>query len=104
MKLPGREPEKVEARVDGDDAGLLLVQCEAPFGEECFDFGAYVPFQNFLRRCCHEKSSSGGELHPSALTEPDVRLSPHPAPTLQPRVAHRVATGQTDWGPAARCV
>src|SRR5712692_5663168 len=30
------------------------------------------------------KSSSGGESHPSALTEPDVRLSPHPAPIIQP--------------------
>jgi hypothetical protein len=30
------------------------------------------------------ESSSGGESHPSALTEPDVRLSPHPAPTIQP--------------------
>src|SRR3954464_5226582 len=34
----------------------------------------------------HE-SSSGGDLHPSALSEPDVRLSPHPAPTLQPPAA-----------------
>jgi hypothetical protein len=31
-----------------------------------------------------DESSSGGESHPSALTEPDVRLSPHPAPTIQP--------------------
>ncbi len=49
------------------------------------------------------ESSSGGEFHPSALTEPDVRLSPHPAPTLQPPAARRVATGQTGWGPAAQC-
>jgi hypothetical protein len=50
----------------------------------------------------HE-ASSGGEFHPSALTEPDVKLSPHPAPTNQPRVSRRVPTGQTAWGPAARC-
>ena len=48
------------------------------------------------------QSSSGGESHPSALTELDVRLSPHPAPTLQPPVARRAATGQTGWGPVAR--
>src|SRR5208283_4714832 len=47
-------------------------------------------------------SSSGGGSHPSALTEPDVKLSPHPAPTLQPPVARRAATGQTGWGPVAR--
>src|SRR4051794_25494552 len=35
----------------------------------------------------HHPSSSGGDLHPSALPEPDVRLSPHPAPTLQPPAA-----------------
>jgi hypothetical protein len=29
-------------------------------------------------------SGSGEEFHPSALTEPDVRLSPHPAPVFQP--------------------
>jgi len=51
----------------------------------------------------NSESSSGGESHPSALTEPDVKLSPHPAPTLRPPVARRVATGQTGWGPAARC-
>jgi hypothetical protein len=33
-----------------------------------------------------EKVSSPGEFHPEALQEPDVRLSPHPAPTVQPPV------------------
>ena len=32
-------------------------------------------------------------MHPSALSEPDVRLSPHPAPTLQPPAARPAATG-----------
>jgi hypothetical protein len=41
-------------------------------------------------------------LHPSALTEPDVKLSPHPALTLQRRVSRRVATGRRDSGPVAR--
>ena len=31
-----------------------------------------------------DASSSGGESHPSALTEPDVKLSPHPALPFQP--------------------
>src|SRR3954454_2756825 len=35
------------------------------------------------------ESSSGGDMHPSALSEPDVRLSPHPAPTLQPPAWNR---------------
>ena len=33
-----------------------------------------------------DTSSSAGESHPHALSEPDVRLSPHPAPTVQPPV------------------
>ena len=32
----------------------------------------------------HEVSRAG-ESHPRALAEPDVRLSPHPAPIVQPR-------------------
>ena len=28
--------------------------------------------------------SSPGEFHPQALSEPDLRLSPHPAPIIQP--------------------
>src|SRR5262249_32814313 len=50
------------------------------------------------------ESSSGRESHPSALTEPDVKLAPHPAPTLQPPAARQAAPGRTDWGPAARCI
>src|SRR5688572_7467006 len=42
----------------------------------------------------HHESSSPGELHPQALREPDVRLSPHPAPTTQPQAGCRVATGR----------
>jgi hypothetical protein len=31
-----------------------------------------------------EKVSSPGESHPQALSEPDVSLSTHPAPIIQP--------------------
>src|SRR5262249_19693624 len=51
-----------------------------------------------------DEPSSGRESPPSALTEPDVKLAPHPAPTLQPPVARQAATGRTDWGPVARCI
>jgi len=32
-----------------------------------------------------DQVSRAGESHPRALAEPDVRLSPHPAPIVQPR-------------------
>ena len=31
-----------------------------------------------------QESSSPGESHPQALTDPDVSLSAHPAPIVQP--------------------
>ena len=31
-----------------------------------------------------KESSSPGESHPQALTDPDVSLSAHPAPIVQP--------------------
>ena len=40
-------------------------------------------------------SSSPGELHPQALTEPDVNLSAHPAPIVQSQDEFRFATGRT---------
>src|SRR5262249_45626796 len=51
----------------------------------------------------HHGSSSGEESHLSALTDPDVTLSRHPALTPQPPAARLVPTKQTVWGPVARC-
>ena len=31
-----------------------------------------------------QESSSPGESHPQALTDPDVKVSRHPAPIVQP--------------------
>ena len=44
----------------------------------------------------HE-SSSLGESHPQALTEPDVNRSAHPAPIVQSQVESRSATSRTGW-------
>src|SRR5262249_25705469 len=48
----------------------------------------------------HE-SSSPGEFHPQALTDPDVRLAPHPALMIQSPVESRSATDTADAGPVA---
>src|SRR5690348_17554238 len=48
------------------------------------------------------KSSRGGDSHPSALTEPDVRLSPHPALTIERTGARHFATAQAPCDPAER--
>jgi len=48
-------------------------------------------------------SSSAGEFHPHALTEPDVNLSIHPALIVQPSVASPFANGQIGWVPSQQC-
>ena len=47
------------------------------------------------------RASSGGESHPSALSDPDMRLSPHPAPILQPPSECHTAWPQTPAPPLA---
>jgi len=49
------------------------------------------------------ESSSAGEFHPHALTEPDVNLSIHPALIVQPLAASPFANGQIDWVPSQQC-
>jgi len=54
-----------------------------------------------------DKSSSPGESHPQALTEPDVNLSAHPALIVQPRgefhepIAQKAAVPAEPPGPAS---
>ena len=45
----------------------------------------------------YHESSSPGESHPQALTEPDVNLSAHPAPIVQSQVEFQFATSRTGW-------
>src|SRR5690242_16451733 len=41
-----------------------------------------------------DKSSSAGESHPHALTDPDVNLAAHPAPIVQPQAVPPSANAQ----------
>ena len=50
--------------------------------------------------CCaaeYDESSSPGESHPQALTEPDVNLSAHPALIVQSQVEFQFAKARTSW-------
>ena len=49
----------------------------------------------FTRLGEYEKSSSPGEFHPQALTEPDGNLSAHPALIAQPQDKFRVTIKRT---------
>ena len=46
--------------------------------------------------------SSPEESHPRALAEPDVNLSAHPAPIIEPQLQNRLANAQKDWAVGAR--
>jgi hypothetical protein len=49
-----------------------------------------------------EEVSSPGESHPQALSEPDVNLSAHPAPIIQPQAQSPSANGQRAVGRVSR--
>src|SRR5689334_9031534 len=95
--------EELEPVIDMDDPGLLRMEADPErLAQEpvCQGEGR---FGLLTRLADNDESSSGGELHPSALPEPDVRLSPHPAPTLQPPAARPAATGRTGRDRGGRC-
>jgi hypothetical protein len=59
--------------------GLLVGESETPLGQEVFHERLDSLTQKRRRRAGDKESSGPGEFRPQALTDPDVRLSPHPA-------------------------
>jgi hypothetical protein len=60
------------------------------------------PPEAVLRSADRDHESSGpGELHPQALTDPDVSVSTHPAPTVQPVPGIAMANAQKGLAPDA---
>ena len=71
------------------------------------DFDRDRSFPDSLFSCCvvtrrwqtlELKVSGAGELPPCALSEPDLNLSTHPAPIIQPLVSIPIASAETDSG------
>src|SRR3954463_15527020 len=85
-----------------DDPGLRGMKLQTAVRQTTPDGLQHSPRLR-LAPAMDERSSRGGDLHPSALPEPDVRLSPHPAPTLQPPAARPAATGRTGRDRGGRC-
>jgi hypothetical protein len=95
--------EELEPVIDMNDPGLLRMEADPErLAQELVRQGE-GSFGLLTRLADDDESSSGGESHPSALSEPDVRLSPHPAPTLQPPAARPVATERTGRDHGGRC-
>src|SRR5262249_3531877 len=85
-----------------DDPGLLRMKRQRKLPQPLTHLIQEASGVNFVLES-DDEWSGGRDSHPSALTDPEVKLAPHPAPPLQPPVARRAATGRTDWGPVARC-
>src|SRR6478672_10779170 len=100
--LPGSCPSLGGEPPELDQPGLALVERQAELRQPVLELRKELP-RLCLVLTAERQSSSGGESHPSALSEPDVRLSPHPAPTPQPPAARPVATGQTGRDRDERC-
>src|SRR5208282_2859013 len=49
----------------------------------------------------HKRSSGPGEFHPQALTDPDMSVSAHPAPTVRPLPDTAIANVRTALAPDA---
>src|SRR5262249_3854763 len=94
------------------DPGLLVRELEPPSLQEMGHERSDLITKEFLRRAGDQESSSPGEFHPQALTEPDGSLSPHPALITRPMVVlphkfpphHGVdpMTKLGDWAPSLR--
>ena len=76
-----------------DQTRLSFVQLQAKLGEPRVEiFQARFRLTMVLK--ANHKSSSPGESHPQALTEPDVNLSAHPALIVQSQVGFHETTTQ----------
>src|SRR5262245_58452613 len=85
----GEPPELDQPRLVGVQAQAEFPEAFPQFTQELFGLAAVLKPD--------EESSSPGELHPQALTEPDVELAPHPALMIQLPVVSRSATERTGW-------
>src|SRR5215469_15755016 len=72
MACGGSEPAKKSGQ------NIPKNRCRTTIAERIVETLAELPFIG-------DQVSRAGESHPRALAEPDVRLSPHPAPIVQPR-------------------
>ena len=88
-------PDKVKALRVMHNSCFLRAQPQPPRCEEHSQLGEDDRFELPPRTGQDHESSSPGELHPQALTEPDGNLSAHPALIVQSRGVSRETTART---------
>jgi hypothetical protein len=77
-----------------DQSCLVRVEFQAKLGHP-FPQGVQTESSFYFAAKTYYKSSSPGELHPQALTEPDGNLSAHPALIVQSQVESHVTIART---------
>src|SRR5512147_614398 len=82
----GRQPAEL------DQARLVLVERQTELGQPFLEVRQHPPGIRSALEAHHEVSRAV-DLHRRALAEPDVKLSPHPAPIAQPRNGFALSTG-----------
>src|SRR5271157_4733511 len=75
------------------NAGFIRVKRQSAFPKPLVQ-SPNQPFRFLPCPAVDHTVSSPGESHPQALIEPDVNLSAHPAPVIQPQVKSPSASGQ----------
>src|SRR5215510_2740418 len=86
--------KKVKPLLNVRDPRLLARECQAPFRKKLFHKRLDFLFEEVFGTACDDESSSAGESHPHALTDPDVNLAAHPAPIVQPQAVPPSANAQ----------
>jgi hypothetical protein len=86
--------EKVTSVLNVRYSGLLFRKFQSSFLEKIRDEWFDFLFQHLFRDARDDESSSAGESHPRALSDPDVNLSAHPAPIAQPQAVPPSANAQ----------
>ena len=83
MKMAPEEIKALLATPEVDHSGLVRVQGQAKVAQQrsCLLPGLLSLVAVLAQ---HDEVSSGRGSHPPALAEPDVNLSAHPAPIVQP--------------------
>ena len=93
--LPNGLTQKVKAFADVGYLGLLLRELNASqFQEVVYLWDDIVP-QYYFAGCRDDESSRPEEPPFQALTEPDVNVSAHPAPAIEPPTGGALASEQT---------
>jgi len=95
--LPETEPQKFRFRGFLHFA-LLRIDLQLQLSLQKLLHAFQYPLSGSLRLDIDVAVSGPREFHPRALSEPDVNLSAHPAPIIQPRAEFPSASVQTSYG------